>query len=460
LIPVTRTLFAKLFAWFWLTIALMLAVAFAGSWLMSRDPRARAPHPGDPFGVVVQVAGDVYRDRGRAGIDPVLAKIESDRTIAAYLVADGRELRGRALPADAARVAADVLRRNAAIEWRHPPGMLFGYPLRDAVGGRAALVLSPRPLPRPFALFVPLSFGGPELLLVMLALTGLVCLALVRTLVAPVRRLRDATRRLAEGELSARAGYAGRVPGDELEALALDFDRMAERIEHLMGTQKQLLRDLSHELRSPLARMNVAIGLARARTDPGAQPLLDRIERESNRLNELIGQILVLTRFEGGGTPLRPERIDLAGLVDGLVDDARFEAQLDGREVHRTGEASIPVPAHPELLRSAIENVLRNALRYTAGHGSVEVCATRDAGTGGACVVVRDHGPGVPADQLEKIFLPFHRVQEARDRASGGTGLGLAIAHHAITAHGGSIVARNADGGGLEVELRIPGERA
>jgi signal transduction histidine kinase len=456
MIRAMRTLFVKIFAWFWLTNALLLCVVFVGARLLSRDPRTADPHRGDPFRMVVGTAGDLYRKYGRAELDSMLAGLERRDSVTPFLVVGGREVRGRALPAAAARVASDVLRRDAPVVWARPPRLLFGYPLHGVDGERLALVLSPLPLPRPLGLLVPVSLGGPGLLAVMVIVAGLICLALVRILVAPVRRLQEATRRLAAGDLTARAGYAGRVPGDELEALALDFDRMAERIEQLVGTQQQLLRDISHELRSPLARMSVAIGLARRRTDVSAQPSLDRIERESERLNELIGHLLVLTRLEGRGVPVTWERIDLAVLVDALVADARFEAQSDARVMQRTGDACAVIEGHPELIRSAIENVLRNALRYTAHGGRVEVHVTETPGASQAQVTVRDHGPGVPADQLEAIFRAFHRVQDARDRASGGTGLGLAIAQRAVTAHGGSIVARNAPGGGLEVEIRLP----
>ena len=453
---VMRTLFAKLFAWFWITIALLLCVTFAGSWLLARDPRTVDHHVGDPFGIVVRIAQDVYVKHGRAELDSMLAGIERRDSVTPYLVAGGRELRGRPMPDAVARVASQVTMNDAPTFWPHPPRILFGYPLHGVAGERLALVLSPKPLPGPLRVLMPISAGGPWMLALLVVLTGVICLALVQVLVAPVRRLQEATKRLAAGELNARTGYAGHVPGDELEALALDFDRMAERIELLVGSQRQLLRDISHELRSPLTRMGVAIGLARKRVDANAQPLLDRIERESERLNELISQLLMLTRLEDRDAPARWERIDLVEVVDALVDDAHFEAQPDERLVQRTGDRSVVVMARADLIRSAIENVLRNALRYTAQGGRVEVRVLELHDPSQAQVIVRDYGPGVPPGQLEAIFRAFHRVQDARDRASGGMGLGLAIAQRAVAAHGGSIVARNAAGGGLEIDIRLP----
>ena len=457
MIGAMRTLFAKIFVWFWVTIALLLSVLFVGSGVLWRDPRAMRPRPGGgPFETVVVAAQEVLRVSGPVALDSMLAGVDRREHMSPFLVRDSAEARKRGLPPDAIRVAQLVLERHEWVGWPRRPRMVFGYPLEGAHGEQYALVMMPRPLPRPLGLMVPLTEGGPWMLVFIVFLTGLVCLALVRTLVAPVARLREATRRLAAGDLTARAGYGGHAPGDELEALAQDFDGMAERIERLVGAQRQLLRDISHELRSPLARMSVAIGLARTRTDLSAQPLLDRIELESERLNELIGQLLTLTRLEGDVRGAVLERFDLVDVVAGLVEDARFEALADARTVSLTGDAEAELEAYEELVRRAIENVLRNALRYSPVGGQVHVKVTARPAQGQVSVTVRDHGPGVPPDQLEAIFRPFHRVGDARDRASGGTGLGLAIAQRAVAAHGGSIVARNAADGGLEIEIRLP----
>jgi signal transduction histidine kinase len=451
-----RTLFAKIFAWFWIAIALLVSVLFADSWLLARDPRTLDPHIGNPFGIVVNAAGAVLNTGGEGALDSLLTGIARRDHMDAFLVRDGGKQRDRALPPDAERVARMVLQRHESAIWPHQRRMVFGYPLEGKDGTHYALVLMPEPLPRPLRLMVPLSGGGPWMLVFVVFLTGLICLALVRMLVAPVARLRVATQRLAAGDLTARTGYQDRPASDELEALAQDFDGMAERIERLVGAQRQLLRDISHELRSPLARMSVAIGLARKRTDVDSQPLLDRIERESERLNDLIGQLLMLTRLEGDTRSMVVERIDLRELVGEVVGDAKFEALADARDVHQSGDAEAPIEASAEHIRRAIENVLRNALRYSPTGGRVGVEVAAPVGASHVRVTVRDAGPGVPPDELVSIFRPFHRVGDARDRASGGVGLGLAIAQRAVAAHGGSIVARNAEGGGLEVEIRLP----
>lgn len=451
-----HTLFGKIFVWFWVALALLTIAMYAGGRMLAQDPQAARPRRADPFGMVATAAAEVLRGGGQPALERMLEGLERREGLQVFLVRDGREVRGRVAGPGVANVA------RAAASGRRPAllhdgeRMLFAHPLEPAAASGLVLVLRPEPMPRPFGLFLPFGLGGPWSLALLVIVAGLVCLALALWLVAPVRRLREATRRLAAGDLRARTGYGARTANDELEALARDFDGMAERLESLVGAQRQLLSDISHELRSPLARMSVAIGLARTRADASAQPMLDRIERESERLNDLIGQLLQLSRLESRGLPVLWDRVDLADVVEQLVEDARFEAQAERRSVRFESAGPLAIEAHADLLRRAIENVLRNALRYTPPGGAVEVAVGAGADPGDARVVVRDHGPGVPADQLEAIFRPFHRVEQARDRGSGGTGLGLAIARRAVEAHGGGITARAAPGGGLEVELRLP----
>ncbi|MBE0618263.1 MAG: two-component sensor histidine kinase, partial [Proteobacteria bacterium] len=241
---------------------------------------------------------------------------------------------------------------------------------------------------------------------------------------------------------------------DEVAVLGHEFDRMAERIETLVEAQKRLLRDISHELRSPLARLNVALGLARQKAAAAAESSLDRIEREAERLNELIGQLLTLTSLEGGAEGIARETLDLTGLVCTVTADADFEARGRGRSVQMGACAAVAIQAAPELIRRALENVIRNAVSFTAAGTPVEVSLEQEGAV--ARVTVRDHGPGVPETALEAIFRPFYRVADARDRQSGGTGIGLAITDRAVRLHGGSVRAENAPGGGLAVILTLP----
>lgn len=291
------------------------------------------------------------------------------------------------------------------------------------------------------------------LLVTAIVVSGVVCLLLARYMAYPLGRMRQATQRLAAGDLEARAGAAMRTRHDEVGDLVRDFDAMADRIATLVRSQTQLLSDISHELRSPLARLNVALELARRKAGDAAAADLRRIEVEAERMNKLIGQVLALARAERDRR-VRTDRVDLAAIVRQVADDAEYEARRQGRQVHVRADASAAIDGDPELVARAVENVVRNAVRHTEPGTAVEISTSVD--TREAAIVVRDHGPGVPEDQLERIFAPFHRVESARSREAGGVGLGLAIARRAVAVHHGTIVARNAAGGGLEVEIRLP----
>jgi two-component system sensor histidine kinase CpxA len=233
---------------------------------------------------------------------------------------------------------------------------------------------------------------------------------------------------------------------------------MAERLESMVKAQQRLLGDISHELRSPLARLGVALGLARQRSGPDANGALDRIERESDNLNEMISQLLTLTRLESGTDGRKRAEIDLAALVRDVAEDADFEARSVNRSVQVVWTERCTINGIEELLRSAVENVVRNAVRFTPEGTAVEVALQRQNGASDryAVISVRDRGKGVPEEALERIFRPFYRAEDARDRQSGGgTGLGLAITERAVRMHGGSVVATNAKDGGLSVEMRL-----
>jgi len=200
---------------------------------------------------------------------------------------------------------------------------------------------------------------------------------------------------------------------------------MASRIESLIEAQRRLLGDISHELRSPLARQGVALGLARRSAGGSAKAALDRIEREGERLNEMIGQLLALSRIESGTNGGGEARIDLAALVREVADDANFEARERNRSVHFVNGEPIIISGIHELIRSAIENVVRNGVRYTEAGTQVEVLLTAEVANDHrfAVISVRDHGKGVPENSIKEIFQPFYRVEDDRDRKTGGSGL-------------------------------------
>jgi two-component system, OmpR family, sensor histidine kinase CpxA len=305
--------------------------------------------------------------------------------------------------------------------------------------------------------FGPRGFPGVGLFIAVLS-SGLVCYVLARYLTAPIVRLRAATQLLAAGDLTARAAALPMRRRDEIGELVRDFDAMAERLEGLVNAQSHLLNDVSHELRSPLARLNVALGLARRRTGPDAQGALERIELEADRLNELIGRLLTLARLEGGEDSMQKSQIHLEDLLRQIAEDADFEAQSRNCRVHHIIDQDCVVMGNPALLHSAIENVVRNATRYTSEGTIVEVRLEKADRANGpeAVLTVLDSGPGVPQDALDKLFQPFYRLDDARNRETGGVGLGLAITERTVRLHGGSVSAANRPEGGLVVEIRLP----
>jgi two-component system sensor histidine kinase CpxA len=286
---------------------------------------------------------------------------------------------------------------------------------------------------------------------------GLLCLWMARHLSSPVGSLRKATRHLSEGDLTARVGPPVARRRDEFGDLARDFDAMAERLEALVVSQRRLLRDVSHELRSPLARLEVALELARRQAGEAAHEPLNRIEREARRLNSMIEQLLALDRLESGELPPASEDVDLGNLLEEVVADARYEARRTGCAVELVAEPGVQVAGSYELLRSAVENVVRNGVAYTGSGTTVEVTCRIEASEEPSAVIrVRDRGPGVPGKDVDHLFEPFYRVAEARDRQTGGAGLGLAITARAIRLHGGAVSARNHPDGGLEVTITLP----
>lgn len=288
-----------------------------------------------------------------------------------------------------------------------------------------------------------------------LVISFIFCWLLARNLSKPLLSMRNVANRLGDGDLSVRVNDAAKR-NDELGSLAKSFNQMAQKLELSLQAQKRLLGDVSHELRSPMTRLQIALGLAqKSSKDPAnLNKHLQRCETEVHRLDQMIADVLALSRLENALHQLHFAKLDLVGLLDILLQDAQFTADEKSIKLQVETEKNSPLKADSQLIASAISNVLGNAVKYSPKGSSINVKLKHQ---GKSCVLsIADTGPGVPEHALEQLFDPFYRVAEARDRQTGGTGLGLAIAKQAILAHQGQISAKNNDSGGLTVTIQLP----
>ena len=449
-----RSLYLKIFVWFWVTMILINVALFAAVALTRPTPTGRSWRDLAQVGPNAMKVTEIFEQSGPTALAAALQEIEKSSGVNATLYDEsGQELSGRTTQPNAPELIQKADKSNE-IEFNFDGrNTLVARPLVSPKGKHYTYVAH---IPRqPYQM--SLTTQGLRLLVVLL-IGGIFCFWLARYLTKPVLRMRTTTNELAEGNLGARVATKLTKRRDEIGDLGRDFNGMAERLESMVKAQQRLLGDISHELRSPLARLGVALGLARQRSGPEATASLDRIERESDNLNEMISQLLTLTRLESGTDGRKRSEVDLSALVHEVAEDADFEAHSLNRSVQVVVSDSCSINGVEELLRSAVENVVRNAVRFTAEGTAVEIALKRQNGSGDnfAVISVRDRGNGVPEESLEKIFRPFYRTEDARDRQSGGgTGLGLAITERAVRMHGGRVQATNAPGGGLSVEMKL-----
>jgi two-component system sensor histidine kinase CpxA len=339
---------------------------------------------------------------------------------------------------------------------------VWRVPVTSAAGNQYLFILSRAHTPRTPNLYQDLlRFAFPQLP-VAIVVGGLTTFVLVLLFTRPVARLRKAARDLASGKLNTRVAApptkSGPASGDELVALMHDFNHMAERLESLVDAQKLLLRDVSHELRSPLSRLSVALELAREDAEPAMATHLERIQREAERLNLLIGQLLTLSSMEALDRIEKFKPLLLNRVIERLIPDAAFEARQRECSVVFHADADFWVRGNEELLYRAVENVVRNAVRYTQSGSDVDIQLTKANGreAGKVRIDVSDRGPGIPADQRDAIFRPFYRVDSARSPETGGFGVGLAIAERAVRLHKGEMSAVARNGGGTTIRITLP----
>ncbi len=451
-------MFLKIFLWFWLAIALVVGALTLVTVTLQTDPSLNRWQSGigDALNVYADTARQIDENEGENGVQEFLQRLQSSGEIEKVCLAN-REKNNRCFDELDGKHAQPLI--NKAFESDSVEFEFFApeenYVARKFTTRRGENFVLAIEIEKPK--FSPFAADGRTRLLRILAViltAGLLCYGLARYLAAPLAKLRQATKQFAAGDLSVRVFPMIGKRRDEISGLAEDFDEMAARIENLIAAQKSLITDISHELRSPLARLGVALEIARSKSNSETQPSLDRIERESARLNEMISQLLLLSKLETGTQSIEKQPVNLDAIVRDVTVDAEYEASSGGITVKLLTDDKCVVSGEARLLRSAIENVVRNAVRHTPEKASVEVALRRENQT--AIIVIRDFGSGVAPEDLDKLFRPFFRVEYARTRSSGGFGLGLAIAERAILAHGGTISAVNGEPSGLSVRIELP----
>ena len=448
------SLFLKIFLWFWLAIALVVGVITFVNWSTQSEPLVRQWQTfiGEAVSSNSLTAAQIYANEGKSGVEEYLNRVASAERVNAvgFFDANRQMIAGTGVSPEAMNLFDRALQSDTVEFDRLPDETLAARKVSLRNGGTGVYIIQLKRPPQT-TLLTELKNRIPQILAVILT-AGIVCYGLARYLSSPIGKIRSATRKLASGDLQTRVADRVGNRHDELASLARDFDDMAERIESLISSQKRLTRDVSHELRSPLARLNVALELAKQRSNGDTAPLLDRIEREAKQVNEMIAQILTLSKLESQAETIEKRKINLSKLLERVVADANFEAESKDKKVEIIQNDPCEISGSENLLRSAVENVLRNAIRYT--NGKVEVSLEKNKTK--AKIKIRDYGEGVPESELELLFKPFHRVAEARERKTGGVGLGLAIAEQAVQSHKGEIRARNAEDKGLIVEIKLP----
>jgi two-component system sensor histidine kinase CpxA len=463
-----RRLYTKIFIWFLVAITLLggalISLAFE-----NQSEYAHAQIEQNDMTLTPPFAdrwATVFERQGKPGLSQYRAHASGVGIHTYFFGADGSEVFGAASPKQTRLLVQNALQTDQTLIVWTTAHRFVAQRATGPSGNRYVLLID---LPSPLGLLfdLPSAFGSalvsrPEVQvfrLILIALVGaLVCFWLARYITGPVGQLQSAVRQLADGNLNSRVGSVITHRKDELADLGRDFNRMAERIESLMVSQQRLLRNVSHELRSPLSRLTVALDLAHQDSDPAIRGYLDRIAREANLLNNLIESLLKLARLESRTEPLDQTTVELDALVCEVAADVDFEARSRGCGVRVTSLQPCIVYGVRDLLHSAIENIVRNGAAYTKKGTEIEVSLARALGSGqdSAVIHVRDFGEGVPGDDLDTIFKPFYRTADARERSSGGFGLGLTITAEAVRLHGGQVRAENCLGGGLLVEVTLP----
>ena len=451
-VPMHR-LFVKIFLWFWFTVWGILAIVFLGSRLTGMHQVSTPNMFSTVAPIMAAEAVKAYESGGPQAFARFSQSNAEDHEHQLYLL-DGfyKDVLSRPVTDDGLRVAHAAKSNQLVIFRTHIAAYKFispsGHPyilmlylksglhaIRDALFGYGVL----------FSIFLFL-------------VVTLLCFWLAYHIASPIHSIQLTARGVAQGDLKARVPAAVSKRHDELAALAIDFDSMVDRLEVLIRTQKDLLSSVSHEVRSPLARINLSLAILKKRWSTDSDDVFRRLESDVGRIDLLMGQLLMLSRLEAGLSSAEREDVDLGQILEEVTADGDFEARALGKSVSlRVTDSVLLRNADPHALRGACENIIRNAIRFTRPGTDVQVVLQMDKSTQEplALLSVRDHGPGVPEESLQTIFQPFVQVL-SDENPEEGNGLGLAIALEAIRMHSGTIQAANLPLGGLEICVRLP----
>jgi two-component system sensor histidine kinase CpxA len=446
-------LFLKIFFWYWLTAWGMIAIVLLGSRLTGMRQVSAPNMYATVAPILAAEAVKAYESGGPEAFARFSQSNDQAHERQLFLL-DGsyKDVLSRSLSDDGLRVA-QAARNGELVVFR---ARIAAYKFVSSSGHPYILMLFLKSGLRQIG--DALLGNGLPFSISLILLVTLLCLGLAYHIASPIHSIQSTARKVAQGDLKARVPSSVSRRFDELAALAKDFDSMVSRLDSLIQTQKKLLNSVSHELRSPLARINLSLALLRNRFSADSDDLFQRLDRDVERIDLLLGQLLTLSRLEAGYSSAEREDVDFAQLVEEVAADSNFEAQAHGKSVSLQTTGSIILPnADAHALRSACENIVRNAVRFTRPGSDVQIVLEidRSAPEPLAFLSVRDHGPGVPEDSLQAIFQPFYRIIREGE-ATGGNGLGLAIASEAIHLHRGTIRAENLRPTGLEIIIQLP----
>ncbi|TXR54857.1 ATP-binding protein [Reinekea thalattae] len=445
------SIFGKIWLSFWLSLILIVTAAYIVSVQQSLEYSIETPSS-EHIEILntMQLPTVDFRSEDYSKLAQTLAEFNSTSAYQWYLVDNNYRMLGAPQPPKRILVMLSEMMEGEGMHIGQWDNENWLGPIPITINGMSFLLfLRGVPPLKPTSLPYWLDNQWMQVTLALL-ISGLMSLLLTWSLVRPIEKLGQSVRGLAKGDLGSRAGVSVSRRQDEIGELGRDFDDMADRIEALVSAQHRLLSNVSHELRSPLTRLQVAMGIVRQKAPEGLDRALDRIERESDRLEHMISEILKLSRFENELQHIDRQPLEVDDILRKVVEDARFEAEPRNITINDTLLNDLLMNADPQMLHSTFDNVLRNAIRFTPENGSIDVTMQQAGNV--LTVTIADQGPGVPEDKLERLFDPFYRL----DQTNSGAGLGLNIALQAVQLHGGTIRADNNSPSGLIVEIQLP----